>query len=156
MPGTALTTRLWRRQGTRFTRRAGPIARGPLSDLRAKRKCHGWLAKRGALGQTPSMTEILSPEDCMTLAEVRVGVDATDRALCALLATRFGYMRAAARIKTERGQVRDEGRKAQVIDHVAAEARALGWPEQAARDTWEALVEASIAYELDRWDERQG
>jgi isochorismate pyruvate lyase len=99
------------------------------------------------------MTETLSPEDCTTMAQVRAGVDATDRALCALLATRFGYMRAAARIKPERGQVRDEARKAQVIDHAAAQARALGWPEQAARDLWEALVEASIAYEMERWEE---
>jgi isochorismate pyruvate lyase len=101
------------------------------------------------------MTEILSPEDCTSLAQVRVGVDATDRALCALLQTRFGYMRAAARIKPERGQVRDEARKAQVIENVAAEARMLGWPEPAARAVWEALVEASIAYEMDRWDERR-
>jgi isochorismate pyruvate lyase len=98
---------------------------------------------------------IKSPEDCVSMQDVRAGVDATDRAICALLATRFGYMRAAARIKPERGQVRDEARKAQVIDNVAAEARALGWPERAARDVWEALVEASIAYEMDRWDERR-
>jgi isochorismate pyruvate lyase len=49
------------------------------------------------------------------MAEVRAGVDAVDRALVALLARRFGYMDAAARIKPERGHVRDEARKAQVI-----------------------------------------
>jgi len=101
------------------------------------------------------MTTIPSPEDCTTMTEVRAGVDATDRAIAVLLATRFGYMRAAARIKPERGQVRDEGRKAQVIANARADARAGGWPEQAAADLWEVLVEASIAYELDRWDERQ-
>ncbi|WP_228009084.1 hypothetical protein [Cyanobium sp. LEGE 06113] len=36
------------------------------------------------------------PEACTTMAEVREGVDALDRELVALLATRFGYMRAAA------------------------------------------------------------
>ena len=41
----------------------------------------------------------LRPEDCTTMAEVRAGVDALDAELVALLATRFGYMRAAARIK---------------------------------------------------------
>ena len=35
--------------------------------------------------------------------------------LVALLATRFGYMRAAARIKTDRASVRDEDRKTAVI-----------------------------------------
>ncbi|MBZ9779923.1 chorismate mutase, partial [Psychroflexus sp. CAK8W] len=46
------------------------------------------------------------------MAEVRAGVDHVDRALIALLAQRFAYMDAAARIKPERGAVRDEGRKA--------------------------------------------
>ncbi|MGB3712122.1 MAG: chorismate mutase, partial [Erythrobacter sp.] len=48
------------------------------------------------------------PDDCKTMAEVREGVDATDRELVALLARRFGYMRAAARIKPDREAVRDE------------------------------------------------
>ncbi|MFA9201732.1 MAG: hypothetical protein ACEQR8_11235 [Cypionkella sp.] len=43
-----------------------------------------------------------APEDCATMADVRAGVDATDRALMALLDRRFGYMRAAARIKPSR------------------------------------------------------
>ncbi|WP_454884031.1 chorismate mutase [Sphingomonas oryzagri] len=101
------------------------------------------------------MTRVLAPEECSTMPEVRAGVDATDRAIGALLATRFDYMRAAARIKPERGQVRDEARKRQVIDNAMADARAQGWPEQVAVDLWEVLVEASIAYELDRWDETQ-
>ena len=47
------------------------------------------------------------PEDCQTMTDVRAGVDALDRELVALLATRFGYMRAAARIKPSRDAVRD-------------------------------------------------
>ena len=54
------------------------------------------------------------PEDCETMAEVRLGVDTLDRELMRLIAVRFGYMRAAARIKPERGHVRDEARKADV------------------------------------------
>jgi isochorismate pyruvate lyase len=99
------------------------------------------------------MDDIPAPEECRTMTEVRAGVDAVDRALGALLATRFGYMRAAARIKPERGQVRDETRKQQVIEAAAADARAAGWPEAAARGLWELLVETSIAYELERFDE---
>lgn len=106
-------------------------------------------------GYSGIMTTIITPDDCTTMAEVRAGVDATDRAIGQLLATRFGYMRAAARIKPERGQVRDQPRKAAVIANAMADARAQGWPEQAAAAVWEALVEASIAYEFDRWDERQ-
>jgi len=100
------------------------------------------------------MTEALAPDDCTTMAEVRAGVDATDRAIAALLATRFGYMRAAARIKPERGHVRDEARKAEVIANMVAHAGAMGWPEAVAADLWERLVEASIAYELAAFDRR--
>ena len=98
------------------------------------------------------MQDTIDPKDCKTMAEVRAGVDAVDRALVALLARRFGYMDAAARIKPERGQVRDEARKAQVIANARAGARAAGIPEAAVADLWERLVEASIAYELEAFD----
>ena len=99
------------------------------------------------------MTSILPPDQCRTMSDVRAGVDATDRALGELLATRFGYMRAAARIKPERSHVRDEPRKAAVIANAIAQARDNGWPPEAAAELWEVLVEASIAYELDCFDE---
>ncbi|WBY06725.1 chorismate mutase [Sphingomonas sp. 7/4-4] len=100
------------------------------------------------------MQDILDPEACTTMAEVRAGVDAVDRALVALLARRFGYMDAAARIKPERGQVRDEARKAQVIANARAHAEAAGIPETSVAEIWELLIEASIAYELEAFDRR--
>ena len=92
------------------------------------------------------------PEDCNDMRDVRRGVDATDRELMALLDRRFGYMRAAARIKPDRGVVRDEARKAQVIDNVAREAEAAGLEPDRLRAVWDALVEQSIAYEATEWD----
>jgi isochorismate pyruvate lyase len=94
----------------------------------------------------------LAPADCTTMAEVRAGVDALDRELVALLATRFGYMRAAARIKPSRDAVRDEARKASVIAAAVAEAEAQGIPGDVVADIWERLVEGSIAYEFTQWD----
>ena len=84
--------------------------------------------------------------------EVRAGVDQTDRELVALLGRRFGYMRAAARIKQDRATVRDEARKAAVIEAAAGGAVSAGLPREAIADLWERLVEASIAYELAEWD----
>ena len=98
---------------------------------------------------------ILPGPDCTTMAEVRAGVDALDRELVALLRRRFDYMDAAARIKPERGQVRDEARKAQVIANARAHAAAAGLPDQAIAQLWDDLVEASIAYELAEYDRRQ-
>jgi isochorismate pyruvate lyase len=100
------------------------------------------------------MEETIDPQACTTMAEVRAGVDAVDRALIALLARRFGYMDAAARIKPERGHVRDEARKAQVIANARAHAGAAGIPEAAIGELWDCLVEASIAYELAAFDQR--
>lgn len=99
------------------------------------------------------MTHFLRPPDaCETMAEVRAGVDATDRELMALLDRRFGYMRAAARIKTDRSAVRDEARKAEVIATVRIDAEARELPAAKLAEIWDRLVEASIAYEYVEWD----
>ena len=99
---------------------------------------------------------IVMPDECTSMAEVRAGVDATDQELVALLERRFGYMRAAARIKPSRGTVRDEVRKAAVIK-AAGEASALrGMPRDRIEAICELLVENSIAYEFEIWDETRG
>ncbi|HMO76853.1 MAG TPA: chorismate mutase [Sphingopyxis sp.] len=103
----------------------------------------------------PKSPEPKSPEHCETMADVRAGVDRVDRELVALLVRRFGYMDAAARIKTERGAVRDEVRKAQVLDNVAREAEAAGLDPDRLRAVWDVLVEQSIAYEFAEWDRRR-
>lgn len=98
------------------------------------------------------MTDYLLPDDCTTMIEVRAGVDATDRELMELIDRRFGYMRSAARIKSDRDTVRDEGRKAAVIAKARADAAARALPADALAAIWDLLVEASIAYELAEWD----
>ncbi len=92
------------------------------------------------------------PESCVSMADVRAGVDALDRQLVALLAERFRFMDAAARIKPGRHQVRDEARKRQVIANAQAEADRLGLDPAVVAMLWEALVEASIAHEFEQWD----
>jgi isochorismate pyruvate lyase len=101
------------------------------------------------------MDDAPRPEDCRTMTDVRRGVDATDCALVALLEERFGYMRAAARIKPDRSQVRDEARKAEVVANVRALAEAAGLPAEALADLWDRLVEISIDYELGEWERRR-
>lgn len=95
------------------------------------------------------------PEECETMREVRIGVDTTDRELMALLDRRFGYMRAAARIKTDRNVVRDEARKAEVIGNAVADAQARDLPSEKIAQIWDILVETSIAYELVEWDRQR-
>ena len=98
------------------------------------------------------MTSAKLPPQCETMTEVRAGVDAVDRELVALLVRRFGYMDAAARIKIDRGTVRDEARKTEVLGNVAREAEAVGLEPERLRAVWNELVEQSIAYEATEWD----
>jgi len=98
------------------------------------------------------MTDVRAPDDCTTMTEVRAGVDDVDRRIVALIARRFGYMDAAARIKPDRSAVRDEWRKADVkakVDAAAAEARL---DRALLSRLYEDLIETSIAHELDVFD----
>jgi isochorismate pyruvate lyase len=99
---------------------------------------------------------VIAPESCQTMAEVRAGVDALDEQIVTLLGTRMRFMDAAARIKPERRQVRDEVRKAAVIDHARQVAARVGFPPEVIATLYDQLVEASIAYELDRFDAIRG
>lgn len=97
---------------------------------------------------------MIEPEACRTMGDVRAGVDALDESIVELLSRRFRFMEAAARIKEARAQVRDEERKRAVIAHARELAERSGAPVAAIVDLYERLVEASICYELERFDSR--
>jgi isochorismate pyruvate lyase len=101
------------------------------------------------------MTNILDPEDCTTMAEVRLGVDDVDLQVVALLKRRFGYMDAAARIKPDRTAVRDEWRKSDVLSKVDAAAAEAGIDRSLMARLYEELIECSIAHELVEFDRRR-
>lgn len=86
------------------------------------------------------------------MAEVRAGVDALDRALVVLLAERQRYMDAAARIKPDRGVVRDEARIVDVLAKVLAAAEREGLSPAIAEPVWRELMERCIAHEFERFD----
>jgi isochorismate pyruvate lyase len=94
----------------------------------------------------------LAPESCQSMHQVRAAIDALDAETIDLLARRFAYMRAAARIKPKRDTVRDEARKAEVIANAAALAEAHELPPALIARLWEQLVEGCIAYEFGEWD----
>ena len=98
------------------------------------------------------MSEILDPNDCNSMTEVRAGVYDVDRRVVELLKRRFGYMDAAARIKPDRSAVRDEWRKADVLTKVDASAAEIGVDRQLLARLYEDLIETSIAHELEEFD----
>lgn len=87
------------------------------------------------------------------MTDVRQQVDRIDAELIALFAQRFACMDAAARIKQDRTAVRDEVRKAQVLEHVKQLATEAGIPVPTMAAIWEMLVETSISYEFEKWDQ---
>ncbi len=86
------------------------------------------------------------------MAEVRVEIDALDRAIVALLAERLHYIDEAARLKKSRDQIRDEARIADVLGKVRAEAERLGADPKVIAAAYRALIEASIAHEFEAFD----
>ncbi len=87
------------------------------------------------------------------MVEVRANIDALDRAIVRLLRQRLDFIEAAARIKQDRGAVRDEARKADVINKAKTEAERIGMPTDLVEQLYEQMVEYSIAHEFVRFDE---
>lgn len=98
---------------------------------------------------------MIEPEQCQTLAEVRSGIDALDDEIVSLLVTRFRFIDAAARIKPRREDVRDEERKAEVVERARVAALKAGIPEGLVAKMYEMLVEGSITHEFSRFDAQQ-
>jgi len=98
------------------------------------------------------MTTTLPGPDCTTMTEVRAGVDQVDRELVALLARRFAYMDAAARIKPDRDAVFDQARIDDVVAKVLTSAEAHDLSPDIAEPVWRLLIDRCIAHEFATYD----
>ena len=94
----------------------------------------------------------VDPSKCQSMAEVRQGVDALDRALVALLAERQRYMDAAARIKPNRDAVHDQDRIEDVVAKVLVSAEAHHLSPDIAEPVWRLLIDRCIAHEFAAYD----
>ena len=99
------------------------------------------------------MTDPTSLPPMETMTDVREQVDRIDAEIIALMAQRFACMDDAARIKQDRNVVRDETRKATVLQNVKRLAEEARIPVPTMAAIWEMLVETSIGYELQKWDQ---
>lgn len=86
------------------------------------------------------------------MTEVRAGIDEIDQRMVELVARRFRFMDAAARIKPDRAAVRDENRKAEVLAKVDRAAAEAGVDRSLMARIYEELIERSIAYEFVEFD----
>ena len=94
----------------------------------------------------------VDPAECRSMAEVRQGVDALDRALVALMAERQRYMDAAARIKPNRDAVFDQARIDDVVAKVLKAAEPAGLSPDIAEPVWRLLIDRCIAHEFATYD----
>ncbi len=104
----------------------------------------------------PKTLGLKPAENCASMAQLRVAIDALDARLVALLAVRQAYIDRAAQLKTGRDQVRDPGRIEDVVAKVIAEGKKAGLSAEIAEPVWRALIEASIRHEFEKFDEKNG
>lgn len=97
---------------------------------------------------------IKAPENCGSIDELRVAIDALDQQLVALLARRQAYIERAAILKQDRDTVRDQARVEDVVAKVLAQAKAAGLSADIAEPVWRTLIEQSIRHELEAFDKK--
>ena len=94
------------------------------------------------------MTKRKAPQDCASMQELRVEIDALDEQLIDLLATRTGYIDRAVELKRiEKLPARTKDRVAQVLAKVRAGAELRGLDPDIIEKIWTELIEWSIARE---------
>jgi isochorismate pyruvate lyase len=98
---------------------------------------------------------IKTPQDCGSMDELRVAIDALDRKLVSLLARRQTYIERAAELKSGRAQVHDAARIEDVVQKVIAAAKQAGLDPAIAEPVWRTLIEASIAHEFAAFDRKR-
>lgn len=88
------------------------------------------------------------PAECMTMAQLRVGIDDLDSQLIALLARRAAFIDRAAQLKpAENLPARIDSRVEQVVANVRDLAANHSFDPDLAEDLWRSIIEWSIARE---------
>lgn len=89
-----------------------------------------------------------APQDCRNMAELRVQIDALDRALVEMLARRVTYIDRAAELKPAEGlPARIDDRVEAVVSKVRASAAEVGFDADLAEALWRRMIDWSIARE---------
>jgi isochorismate pyruvate lyase len=86
------------------------------------------------------------------MREVRQHIDILDQQIVPLLVARTSYMTQAATLKTKREDVYDSHRINTIIQHVSTLANTLGSAPDVIEKAYQALIDASIAFEYKEFD----
>lgn len=95
------------------------------------------------------MNDLLPPEACKSMAELRVQIDAIDIELITLLANRSGYIDRAVDLKKIEGlPARTTDRVTGVLNKVSATATQYGLDRELVGKLWSELIEWPIQREI--------
>ena len=91
------------------------------------------------------MNDLTPPEDCSSMADLRVQIDRLDQTLVKLLVTRASYIDRAAELKPGEGlPARIPARVEDVVTKVRQEAERQGLDPALAEGLWRRLIDWSI------------
>ncbi|HET7269635.1 MAG TPA: isochorismate lyase [Rubrobacter sp.] len=92
-----------------------------------------------------------SPEDCESIEDVRLGIDALDREIITLLGRRARYVETAARFKTSESSVRAPERQRTMLETRRRWAEEEGLSPEVIDEVYRTLIFHFIDRELNRW-----
>lgn len=92
------------------------------------------------------------PDRCTSLDEIRAGMDAIDRQIVSLIASRIAYVRAAAKFKTSSANVAAPDRVAAVLKTRRDWAEAKGLSGDVVESLYRDLVSYCVSEEHKQWE----
>ena len=91
------------------------------------------------------------PEECASIEEIRLAIDALDREVIALIGRRARYVEAAAQFKTGESDVRAPKRRGAMLEERRRWAGEEGLSPEVIEAVYETLVSYFLDREMDRW-----
>tara|TARA_B000000477_G_scaffold8205_1_gene6651 strand:- start:714 stop:983 length:270 start_codon:yes stop_codon:yes gene_type:complete len=87
------------------------------------------------------------------MKELRADLNQIDSSLLSLFKDRFALIHEASLIKKNTNEIRDHDRIEEVISGIRAQSKDLGLDENSMEYLWRFLIELSIRYEFDHFDD---
>jgi isochorismate pyruvate lyase len=97
-------------------------------------------------------SHLIPPEQCVNLDEIRAGMDAIDREIVSLIASRVAYVRKAAGFKTSSANVAAPERVAAVLKTRRQWAEAAGLNGGVIESLYRDLVTYCVSEEHRQWE----
>jgi isochorismate pyruvate lyase len=97
------------------------------------------------------MDQTIPPQPCASLDEIRAGMDAIDREIVLLIASRVAYVRKAAEFKTSSANVAAPERVAAVLKTRREWAEAAGLDGDVIEGLYRDLVAYCVSEEYKQW-----